>query len=537
LGITATNSYTVLDISKDLMDYSPDLIIVYDGHNEFYGVLGAASNDRVAPARWMTLLYLRMVHLRTFQLTSNIVGEILSRFGKKPVDYSNRVTMMEQVARGKTIPYGNDIYEKGYTIFQANLKDLAHRCRDQKIPLILSTQVSNFRDQQPFISNHSSNTSERQHSRFQQFYKSGLVFQSEGNLDSACASFRSAIALDSLYADAHYHLAQCLDTQAKKHEAYAEYILARNYDELRFRTDSKFNNLIRSLDDHEHEFVADIEEVFKSLSQDSLVGRNFIFEHLHPNARGHFFIAKEYVRLMREHSLLTTSEEWAKCDTVTDAFLWERRHLTDLDEFLAARKTEFLTSGWPFQSVTSAVTPVEKTDTLRFIAELAARNQIGWDNAHRRAAEFYLLHNDGTHARMEYETIINQFPLDLDTYLKQAQFCFEKKEFLKAETILLATLHVRRTSSAYRVLGDIQMKQGRSERAIQYYEELNKFPADPVATPENNYMLAVAYLLSQKTVLAVHTLEQILNQYPSYRPAQELLARIKSIEKTHPSPR
>src|SRR6202142_1093292 len=45
LGMTATNSFTVLDIARELGGVSPDCIIVYDGHNEFYGALGVASRE------------------------------------------------------------------------------------------------------------------------------------------------------------------------------------------------------------------------------------------------------------------------------------------------------------------------------------------------------------------------------------------------------------------------------------------------------------------------------------------------------------
>jgi lysophospholipase L1-like esterase len=257
VGMTATNSYTVLDLSRDLIKFEPDLFIVYDGHNEFYGALGVASNERIAPARWMTLLYLRMVHLRTFQLLRAIIFEVLRMLGKGPVDYSNRATMMEQVARGENVPYGSDTYAQTFAVFRQNLEDLADLCRSQRIPLILGTQVSNLRDQFPFISNNARTLSQAERSRFQLLYSSGIEFQSKGEVDSAIVLFRSAIATDSLYADTHYRLAQCLDAEGRRREAYPEYILARDYDELRFRTDSKFNNLIRSMDDHEQCFVAD----------------------------------------------------------------------------------------------------------------------------------------------------------------------------------------------------------------------------------------------------------------------------------------
>jgi tetratricopeptide (TPR) repeat protein len=534
LGMTATNSYTVLDLSKDLIKLKPDLLIVYDGHNEFYGALGVASKARIANARWMTLLYLRMVHLRTFQLAKNVLSDLRGLMGKTPLDYSNRGTLMEQVAGGQNVPYKSDMYIQAHTIFRQNLAELAKLCRIHHIPLILGTQVSNLREQFPFISNHSPGISRQQRSQFQQLYKNGLELQSKCLQDSAIVFYRSAISLDSLYADAHYRLAQCLDAKGEKQEASSEYILARDYDELRFRTDSKFNNLIRSMADHQNCFVADIETVFKALSQDSLIGNNLILEHLHPNARGHFLIAKEYARRMREQGLLVTSEEWNKREKASDDSLWEQRHLTDIDEVMAARKIELLTSGWPFKNQSQNLAPIPATDTLRFIAEQAIHNRIGWVTVHEHAAEYYLRRHDSTNAEKEYKTIINQLPHNVAPYLKLAYLYFNQEEFSKAETVLLASLQVEQTSVAFRALGDVYLKQGKAGNAIRYYQELGRFPEDPAAAPENAYMLALAYLISEKPAPAIRILEQTVSRYPSYKPARELLSRVRQVEKANP---
>lgn len=534
VGMTATNSYTVLDLSKDLIVLEPDLFIVYDGHNEFYGALGVASKARIAPTRWMTLLYLRMVHLRTFQLVGSMTSKLMRLLGKSPVDYSHRTTLMEQVAAGENVPFGSDKYIRALAVFRQNLEALADLSLTHRIPLILGTQVSNLRDQMPFISNNSPKISPQQQSQFQQLYKSGLALQSNGLVDSAIVVLRSAIVLDSLHAGAHYRLAQCLEAKGKKREAYPEYILARDYDELRFRTDSKFNDLIRAMGDQQHCFVADLETAFKSLSADSLIGHDLILEHLHPNAQGNFLIAKEYARLMREHGWLATSEEWTKRDTVTDDFLWEQRHLTAVDELMAARKIELLTSRWPFKNQPQAVTAIPETDTLRFIAEQAIHNQIGWVTAHERAAAYYLRRGDYANAEKEYETIINQLPHHVDAYLSLARLYFDQQAFAKAERLLLASLQVEQTPVAYRALGDVYLKQGKSEAAIRFYKELSRFPENPAAVPENSYMLALAYLVSEKPDDAVRLLEQTVNRYPAYKPAQELLARVRLVERAKP---
>ena len=45
LGMTAVNSYVIRDLSQRVMEYKPDAVIIYAGHNEYYGSFGAASTQ------------------------------------------------------------------------------------------------------------------------------------------------------------------------------------------------------------------------------------------------------------------------------------------------------------------------------------------------------------------------------------------------------------------------------------------------------------------------------------------------------------
>ena len=47
LSLTAVNSYTVLGFAKELIRYKPDAVLIYTGHNEFYGTLGVGSSSRI----------------------------------------------------------------------------------------------------------------------------------------------------------------------------------------------------------------------------------------------------------------------------------------------------------------------------------------------------------------------------------------------------------------------------------------------------------------------------------------------------------
>ena len=529
LGMTATNSYTVLDIGSELLKYQPDLIIVYDGHNEFYGALGVASQARLAPTRGLNLLYLRLVHFRTFQLVREIVFKVRSIFGKPPEKAADRTTLMEQVAGGKNVPRGSSLYRQAGVIFQKNMQALARLCRNEEIPVIFSTQSSNLRDLAPFMSNHSPGLNPGDIERFQTKYRHALAMEAAGRIDSALVSFNAAIAIDPNYAEAHYRLARCLEASGRLEQAGGEYILARDYDELRFRCDSEFNNLIRAMAGEKGCLVADIEGLFRSVSPDSLTGLNLFSEHLHPTAYGQFLIAGEYARIMQQNSLLAPAQAWKPRSAAIDTLLWQNRPLTLVDELIAARKIEFLTTRWPFQHQPQAVPVIANGDTLRLLADRAVHNQMGWITVHERAADYYLQRGERPRAAREFETIINQLPHHVVAYLKLAKIHYDDEDFSKAETLLLASLQVEPTPLANRVLGDIYLRQRKVTEAVRCYEALARFPRDPSTAADNAYMLALAYLASNKPAAAIDLLEQTIALFPAYQPARALLARIRPV--------
>lgn len=49
LGISATNSYTIADLVPDVIAQKPDAVLIYAGHNEYYGALGLDPQRRWAP--------------------------------------------------------------------------------------------------------------------------------------------------------------------------------------------------------------------------------------------------------------------------------------------------------------------------------------------------------------------------------------------------------------------------------------------------------------------------------------------------------
>lgn len=528
LSMTATNSYTALDIARELGKYQPDLIIYYGGHNEFYGALGVASNLSVGSYRAVTELYLRLIHLRTFQLLRNVIHDIASVFGKDDNNLA-RGTEMEQVAHGRLVPYESPLFKAAYSIFRENLDELRQYCRSEGIPLIMGAQVSDLRDQPPFVSGNSPGLSEQRRAAFREFFKEGVALQAKNFWDSAAVAFRSAIGVDSLYADAHFRLAQCLDTTGLKLEALRQYTLARNYDELRFRTDSNFNNLIRSMDDNKYCYVADVVETFKALSPDSLIGHNLIFEHLHPDSRGAFAIAECYADVMQRHGLLESKNAWAAADTISDVRLWQERRVTDIDERMSRYSIDWLVSGWPFKDQQPSLVSVSPTDTLDWIAEEAVAGKISWTEAHLLAVEFFQKKGDLTEVGRIYSSLLSVAPLDLTLHTELANVYLRENLFGKAEKVMLQSVEIYPTLQAYRTLGDIMMRQSNPDSALTFYEKMYDFTQSPEESLQNGIAISYAYARAGQYQAARLRLSQMLEIAPNFQPAKRLLDDVNAL--------
>jgi tetratricopeptide (TPR) repeat protein len=528
LGLTATNSYTTVDIARELVDYQPDLLIVYDGHNEFYGALGIASRETLGSSRWIAHAYLRLIRVRTFQLLRNIVSQITSLVSP-PTPTEGRGTMMERLSRGKYIPYASPTYNDALLIFKENLNDIQSICADHKIPIMFSSQVSNLRGQRPFISGDYPGSSAIVQQLYHDNFEKGIDLLNANKIDSSLMIFQNLYSFDTLRADVHYFLGRCYEKKKNNFEALKEYTKARDYDQLRFRASSDLNNLLRQSCTRENEIFVDIEQLFKEHSRDSLIGNELIVEHLHPNAWGYFLMAQEYARVMRRHHLYATTEEWNSSASVDENELWKQRPVTEIDERLAKRKTEILTASWPFTQLTAPkVTSITSDDTLGAIVETVMHGQWNWIDGHQQAAKYYLQRGERENAAKEFETIINQIPNEVNPYLQLAHIYLETGELEKVKKVLVSSLGVEKTILAYRALGDIALKQNEPLKAISYYEGTTMFSQSLHEKLQNGYLLAFAQYQAGKSELARNQLLLLLQLKPDFSPAQELLAKLST---------
>ena len=242
VATSAINSYTVLDFLDEIIEQEPDLILIYAGHNEYYGALGVGSVESIGNMPWLIKGYLSLQKFKSFILLRDIIAHIKNGFGNNSVVNSESnpsATLMARIVSEQTIPLNSDLYNAGKEQFASNLNDILRKTQKHNIPVILGELVCNIRDQLPFISIDDEKT------------------------PSANSKFRKA---------------RLLESAGKYEEAKTAYYQAKDLDALRFRAPEDFNAIIKMLGKKYNYPVAPIKNYLEKYSTNGLIGNKLILE-------------------------------------------------------------------------------------------------------------------------------------------------------------------------------------------------------------------------------------------------------------------
>jgi tetratricopeptide (TPR) repeat protein len=234
-AVTAINSHVVRGIAEDCARLEPDLFIVYEGNNEVIGPFGPAgvlapflrSESAIRATVWLK-------GTRVGQLLTNLSGRNL------PANWGGMEMFLQQQI-GADDPRLDSVRRN----FRANLEAIAASARGAGATTILCTVATNQRDFAPFLSANG---------------EAEKVFQ-QGR--QALAAGRDVEALELLQR-------------------------ALDLDTLRFRTDSKLNQVIRDLGTAGRPSlsIVDVAAALAAKSAQGVTGDDFLYEHVHLTLRG-----------------------------------------------------------------------------------------------------------------------------------------------------------------------------------------------------------------------------------------------------------
>jgi Tfp pilus assembly protein PilF len=241
LGITAIDSHVVLRAVRQAAAFEPDLFVVYMGNNEVVGPYGpGCAYLPAAPPLALIRASVWVRGTRTGQLLSALLAR-LSRPGAQSREWKGMETFAESSVRG-----GDPRLEAVYANFSRNLRDLLAAARRSGARVVLSTVVANLRDNAPFISRHRPDLSPEEEKAWTAAYQAGVVASDLDDPATALANFREAARIDPQFAEVAFRMADLAESAGDAASARRGYLDALQWDALRFRPDTRINEIIRA---------------------------------------------------------------------------------------------------------------------------------------------------------------------------------------------------------------------------------------------------------------------------------------------------
>lgn len=494
-AMAAINSYTLLDFMDEILENQPDAILIYAGHNEFYGALGIASAESLGKFRWGIKLYLKLKKYKTFLLLRDAVNWLRNTLAKLFSHGSvtdPTATLMERLVAQQKIVYGSPLYDLGKQQFKKNLIEIFEKAKKAGVAILIGELVSNIRDQKPFVS-----------------------VQTE-NLPPA---------------DKVFNLAVKLEKSGRYKEASAKYYQAKDLDALRFRATEEFNWIIRDVAGHFQVPVVPTKSVFEKASPHGLIGHNFMLEHLHPNINGIFLLADAYFETMKQKHFIAPS--WESRPLKPASYYRTHWGYTALDSLYGDLRIRILKGGWPFKPKSvpnrslANYRPETKAESLA--VKIWTDKKYTIERGHVKMAEYYKKRfKDYQKAFNEYNALIYLTPYNISPYLEGANALIKARDFDRALPILHKSLEVEESAYAYKWIGQIEFEKGKLSKALPFLEKAYKLnPSDAQLL----YNLSGAYALKGQYKKANDFLTKLYKIDPKFPDADNLRRQLQQILK------
>lgn len=309
-------SYRVAHLMEELVNYQPDLFIVYTGHNEFLeertyrqikempsvirSTVGLLSRTRTWSAMSMAIQSLGASTRTAMTNRDKLSGEVKA--------------ILDQSAGLDRYRRDDFLREKIFNHFRISLERMAVLARSVDAEIIFVTPGSSLNDCAPFKSEHTDGLAPESRQRSEQLLAQAKAAISQGNWGDALGLLNNAVSLDPRYAELHYRRGQALLALKRFKEAGVALRQARDEDVCPLRALTPMRQIVTQVAREQGAQLVNYVELLERSMQKAkghpIPGKELFLDHVHPTIEGHKLLAVELVKAMAREGVLQPASDW-----------------------------------------------------------------------------------------------------------------------------------------------------------------------------------------------------------------------------------
>ncbi len=504
LGISALNSQGVRHMIPEVLKLQPDVVLIYMGHNEFYGVFGPASAKGNFKNPTAVQWFLKLKTLRIYQALEALFFHLL------PTKNSRQGTLMARMVKVQRVVFDGPVYRQTMQIFSENLNHILETLHQHHVPVVLAPVVCNLKDQAPL----GDGQPEKNIPQFKHIVQS----LEKRQFQQALSLLQEALQSHPRQPMLHYLLGQVYVKLKQFPNALRHFKQARDYDHMPFRAPEAINRIIDSLALKYGLPLAPTDSLFLAAAPDHLPGQALFLEHVHPNEKGYRLLAQAFLRVLQPLLFKRSFTEFGP----------EQITFSELDLAIGQLKIEQLVKNPPFNGRSQFKPRVFKPER---IVELARRHLEGallWDAAHFQLGDFYFNAGQYDRALKEFQVVWWVDSTHLTANYKIGDVYFKLGQLSKTQSFYQRALRNHPKAVFVRAkLAQILLLSGNVQQALVVIKQIvenEQWRTQLSQKQQANvlFLQALALIQLNEPVKAQTILQQVLSIDPTHQAALQL---------------
>ncbi len=300
-------SYRIALLMEELIQYEPDLVVVYTGHNEFLERRTYSKILRLPKV--LRDLGTLASKLRIYSLLNEVIG--YRGTGKGKPGYVHKLSKEVDTILDQTIgpeDYVRDDEQKKdiVTHFRINLTRIIKLARSVDSKVILVTPASKLRHEAPFKSQHRDDIGQSALQEWERNFESALEWVRRKEFKAALNPILNAETLDPRYAHTFALKGDILFALERYGEANVAYRRAIDEDVCPLRAITPLRTSVIDIGREMKVPVVDFDSILSERSPEGITGEEMFLDHVHPTIEGHKILALEIMDEVIKSELVRT---------------------------------------------------------------------------------------------------------------------------------------------------------------------------------------------------------------------------------------
>jgi tetratricopeptide (TPR) repeat protein len=287
-------SHRLRILTHELLEYSPDLLLLYAGHNEF---VEREFYDRLTETE--PLPEGLRLGLHRWRLYSAL-ARLLSPATDTDETAAAETAAAELIGFDADRRYSSDVAaadrEAVRALFEDNLRSIVSAARDAGVAVMLCTVPSNEKGWRPNQTSWPGTLGSADRIAATNAIKRAAEANEAGDPEAALRAVAEVESHSMEAAGAWYEKGRALLALGRFDDAATAFVAARDFDGQPGRAIGSLNDTIRNVAHDTGAVLVDIEAAFRSLAADGIPGFDLFEDYVHPKPGAHVLIAREVWR-------------------------------------------------------------------------------------------------------------------------------------------------------------------------------------------------------------------------------------------------